>query len=57
MNKMIVGAIVRHAVSIAGTALAASGYATGSETDAITGGLTALVAVIWSIYQKSQVNK
>lgn len=56
MNKMIFGALSRHFLAGVGIWLAQSGYASGAEAEAITGGLTALAAIAWSLYQKTKVD-
>lgn len=54
VNQDTVLGIVRHLLTAGGGILVASGYTTNDQWTAISGGVVALVGVIWSILQKKQ---
>jgi hypothetical protein len=56
MGIEFVTGLVRHLMSAGGAWLSAQGIATASETEAITGGVVALLAVVWSWLAKSKSN-
>lgn len=50
MNKELIAKIIRHALGFLGGYLAAKGIEiTGTDMDAIAGGLAAVAAVAWSV--------
>ena len=50
MNKEIIAKVIRHLLGFAGGYLAAKGIEiTGTDMDAIAGGLAAIVAIAWSL--------
>ncbi len=50
MNKELIAKLLRHLLGFAGGYLAAKGIEiTGTDMDAIAGGLAAIAAVAWSI--------
>ncbi len=51
MKKEILG-VVRHALTVAGGYLAASGVGTGDEMDIIAAGIVTAIGVGWSIRDK-----
>lgn len=53
MNEEIL-ALIRHGLTTAGGGLIASGAVTGSQWQDVIGGLMALGAIAWSLYQKRQ---
>lgn len=54
MDQETVLGIVRHVLGFAGAAAVAQGYTTNDQWTVISGGVVALVAVGWSIWQKRQ---
>ena len=54
MKEAILG-ITRHVLTTAGGSLVTIGYLDGSEAQAISGGIVALIGVLWSIWEKSRL--
>lgn len=52
MNPVLVQAVVRHILTAVAGGFAVKYGVDGSTMDAIVGGLTALIGVGWSIYDK-----
>ena len=52
--KEYVGSAVRHVLGLVSGGLLASGAATEDEISAIAGGITAVIVVAWSFYQKNK---
>jgi hypothetical protein len=48
----IIGGIVRHIVTVASGAFVFNGYMTDSQVETIAAGITALVVIGWSVWQK-----
>lgn len=55
MNALFVGAIVRHLISALGGAAVVGGFGTGSDWEAITGGVAALISVVASFVNKKRI--
>ena len=51
MNPMILG-LLRHALTLAGGALVAAGYASPGDVGTVIGAVLALGGVAWSAYDK-----
>lgn len=56
MKIEFITGLVRHLMSAGGTWLAAEGIATASQTEAITGGVVALLGLVWSWIAKADNN-
>ena len=57
-TQAIVAGLVRHAIGALGAALVSDGIAlTGGQLDTITGAVMVLVAVSWSAWHKTTVEK
>lgn len=55
MNKELIASILRHALGFAGGYLAAKGIELdGATVEAISGGLAAIIAVVWSVTSKKK---
>lgn len=54
MKQKIILAILRHALTALGGAIAAGGYISTSDAELATGALMTLIAVIWSVIEKHQ---
>jgi len=52
MNGAIIGGVVRHIVGAAGAVLVAQGVADADQVQQISGAISTLIAVGWSIKQK-----
>ena len=52
MNPVVIQAIVRHLLTIAGGGLLASWGIDGSTIEAIAGAIATLTGVAWSVYDK-----
>ncbi len=51
--KDIFTGLIRHALTVAGGALAAKGFAVGdSDIEVLSGALLAIVGVLWSVWSK-----
>lgn len=55
MNATIISALVRHLLTAVGGGLAVKYGIDGASVDAIAGGASALVGVVWSLYDKRRV--
>ena len=55
MNATIISALVRHLLTAVGGGLAVKYGIDGATLDAIVGGASALVGVVWSLYDKRRV--
>lgn len=55
--SMILGAVVRHAVSVAGASLAANGVASANDVQTTVGVLAALASFGWSTFQKFRAHQ
>lgn len=54
MNLNQVLSMIRAVLNLAGGSLAAKGYTDNSQWEAITGGVLALVSVVWSFYHHAE---
>lgn len=54
MNGTIVAALARHILTAIGGGLAVKYGVDGSTGDAIIGGISALVGVLWSVWDKKR---
>ena len=52
MLKPAILALLRHILTIAGTALAAKGYAQASDIEPIIGALLTIGSIVWSVADK-----
>jgi hypothetical protein len=55
--EVIVGLVVRHALTVGAGMLMAKGYADADTANALVGGGAAAVAVAWSVVQKKTAGK
>jgi hypothetical protein len=55
MNSTIIAALVRHILTGLAGVFAAKYAVDGATMDAIIGGATALVGVVWSVWDKKKV--
>lgn len=54
MDKAVVLGVVRHILTAVGGALASQGVLSADDTNALVGGIVALVGVVWSIVSKKK---
>jgi hypothetical protein len=52
MLKPTIFALVRHALTVAGTAMVAKGYVEASDIEPVIGALLTIGSVIWSVAEK-----
>jgi hypothetical protein len=52
MNEKVLGALVRHILTIAAGALVSKGVLESSTVEPLVGGLMAVIGVGWSVFQK-----
>lgn len=52
MNEKVLGALVRHVLTIAAGALVSKGILESSTVEPLVGGLMAVIGVGWSVFQK-----
>lgn len=57
MNEKVLGALTRHVLTIAAGALVSKGLLESSAVEPLVGGLMAVVAVGWSVFQKVKAEK
>jgi len=50
MNILIIQTLLRQGLTMLGATLVASGYATGEQWTAVSGGLVAGVSVLWGLW-------
>lgn len=51
-TKEVIMGVVRHILSSVGAAVATAGYVGEADVTAITGGIVAIVGLVWSIIDK-----
>lgn len=56
-TKTLIGLLIRHGLSIAGTYAAGTGYMTADEVQTAGGALVAIAAIVWSVAQKVKAKK
>jgi hypothetical protein len=54
MNKDMILGVVRHILTAVGGALASQGVMSADDTNAIVGGVVALVGLVWSMLNKKK---
>jgi len=52
MNRATILGLIRHLLTTAGGALAATGAVAETDVEMIAGGLVALIGVVWSVIEK-----
>lgn len=57
LTSAIIGAILRHALSAAGVALATSGYLSAGDAQTLIGAAATAASLGWSIVQKYRAHK
>lgn len=53
----IIGGIVRHGLGVVAGGAITNGFVTGAQLEVVSGAVTALLVVAWSIWQKSRAAK
>lgn len=56
-SKTLIGLLIRHGLSIAGTYAAGTGLVTENEVQTAGGAVVALAAIVWSVVQKVKSKK
>lgn len=57
MLPMVIGLLLRHALTAGGAIAASKGMATNSDAEAIVGAAVTLAGLLWSAWQKYQQQK